>query len=159
METNPNNGNNTDSNNNPNPQDPNVATLTNNLYPPLIADTQVPFIRTSNYNIYFTLSQYNNAADIKNVQISLINQKTNMSVLNPIKYPSGIKLAPLQYDANKEGDYKYYIEIVVENNSENNDLISNYFDANQYYIIQLRFTSIAASDPPLTGGLDAWLYE
>ena len=30
METNPNNGNNTDSNNNPNPQDPNVATLTNN---------------------------------------------------------------------------------------------------------------------------------
>ena len=136
-----------------------MATLTNNLYPPLIADTQVPFIRTSNYKIYFTLSQYNNAADIKNVQISLTNQRTNMSVLNPTKYPSSIKLAPLQYDANKEGDYKYYVEIVVENSSENNDLISDYFEANQYYIVQLRFTSVTASDPPLTGGLDTWLYE
>jgi hypothetical protein len=70
-----------------------MPTIQNNLYPPIVPDAQSAFIRTSNCRIYFSLSNYNNKNDIKNVQISLINQKTNLSALNPKKYPSGIKIA------------------------------------------------------------------
>ena len=128
--------------------------ITSNLYPPLINDTMPSFIRTKTCRIYFSLSKYNSATDIKNVQISLINQKTNLSAFNSTNYPSGIKLATLMYDTSIQDDYNYYIEIPTT------DLEDGVFGLNQFYKVQLRFTSIAAENPPSDGQkLATWLYN
>lgn len=139
-----------------------MPTITNNLFPPVLPDSQPAFIRTQNFRIYFSLSEYNNINDIKNVQISIKNQKTNRSALNPSKYPSEIKLIDIEdvyLDDTKEGDYKYYIQINVNAIVNNSDIINNYFEINQYYIAQMRFTSTSASDPPSSGGIDTWLFN
>ena len=128
--------------------------ITSNLYPPLINDTLPSFIRTKTCRIYFSLSNYNSATDIKNVQISLINQRTNQSAFDTIKYPSGIKIASMIYDSNIQNDFNYYVEIPVK------DLAEGVFGLNQFYKVQLRFTSKSASDPPSLGkGLATWLYN
>ena len=128
--------------------------ITSNLYPPLVSDTLPSFIRTKTCRIYFSLSNYNSATDIKNVQISLINQRTNQSAFNSTKYPSGIKITTMTQDSNILDDYNYYVEIPI------NDLAEGAFGLNQFYKVQLRFTSRAASNPPSSGiGLATWLYN
>ena len=68
-----------------------------NLYPPII-DTYMPAYlnpivdQCQKCRIYFALSSMNTADEILYVQLSLINQKTNQSALNPILYPNGIKM-------------------------------------------------------------------
>ena len=108
-----------------------MATVVNNLYPPILPDTQSAFLRTgATYKIYFALSQYNNLEDIKNVQISLINQKTNRSALNPSKYPSEIKIINNENNnfhkiSDSQSDYNYYIELSTA--QANSDIINRYF--------------------------------
>ena len=128
--------------------------ITSNLYPPICPDTIPAFIRTKSCKIYFSLSMYNSAADIKNVQISLVNQRTNASALKTSTYPSGIKIANLYYDPDVRGDYNYYVQI------NPSDLVEGSFGLNQFYKVQLRFTSKAASNPPSSGtALAKWLYD
>ena len=128
--------------------------LMSNLYPPICPDTIPAFIRTKSCKIYFSLSMYNSAADIKNVQISLVNQRTNVSALKTSTYPSGIKIANLYYDPDMRGDYNYYVQI------NPSDLTEGSFGLNQFYKVQLRFTSKFASNPPSDGAaLAKWLYD
>lgn len=128
--------------------------ITTNLYPPIVQDTYPAFIRKSPCRFFFSLSSYNTAADIKNVQISLINQRNNASAFRTDLYPTGIKIVPIQYDSSAVGDYKYYIQIFPS------DLVEGEFGLNQFYKIQLRFTSTAAPNEPLDGkALATWLYE
>ena len=128
--------------------------ITSNLYPPIVTDTIPAFIRTKSCKIYFSLSMYNSAADIKNVQISLVNQRTNASALKTSTYPSGIKITSLYYDPDVRGDYNYYVQI------NPSDLIEGSFGLNQFYKVQLRFTSNSASNPPSNGtALAKWLYD
>ena len=128
--------------------------ITSGLYPPICPDTIPAFIRTKSCKIYFSLSMYNSAADIKNVQISLVNQRTNASALKTSTYPSGIKIANLYYDPDVRGDYNYYVQI------NPSDLTEGAFGLNQFYKVQLRFTSKSASNPPSSGAaLAKWLYD
>ena len=128
--------------------------ITSNLYPPILPDTTPAFIRTKSCKIYFSLSMYNSAADIKNVQIFLVNQRTNASALKTSTYPSGIKIASLYYDPDMRGDYNYYVQI------NPSDLAEGSFGLNQFYKVQLRFTSKSASNPPSSGtALAKWLYD
>ena len=128
--------------------------ITSNLYPPLVNDTMPSFIRTKTCRIYFSLSNYNSANDIQNVQISLINQKTNFSAFDSTSYPSGIKIASMIHDSSIQNDYSYYVEITT------NDLAEKVFGLNQFYKVQLRFTSTSAPNPPSSGkGLATWLYN
>lgn len=138
-----------------------MPTILNNLYPPVVRDVQPAFVRNSSKcRIYFSLSKYNSTEEIKNVQVSLVNQKTNQSALNASKYPSGIKIANLGINSQIQNDYKYYIDLTITNKTSTSDFITGYPGINQYYMVQLRFTSTQAPNPPSTGtGLDAWLYE
>ncbi len=139
-----------------------MSTITNNLYPPLMMDVYPSFLRDGTCRIYFSLSVYNNIEEIKNVQISLVNQKTNQSALNPTKYPSGIKIDSIKQDSTVKNDYKYYVELVPNQQPANSDINSDsgYFQINQFYIVQLRFTSTQASNPPSNGtGLESWLFN
>lgn len=128
--------------------------ITTNLYPPIVQDTQAAFVRTKSCKIYFSLSVYNSETDIKNVQISLVNQKTNASAFKTSSYPSGIKIATMVYDSDARGDYNYYVQI------NPSDLAEGAFGLNQFYKVQLRFTSVSASTPPSNGkALATWLYN
>ena len=132
-----------------------------NLYPPLTNTYEKAFLINSDdkekniCKVYFSLSKYNNIEDIKNVQISISNQYTNLSVLNEDLYPSEIKIDNVKLDNSITTDYKYYIEI------EPGDLKNNNFEYNQYYKIQLRFTSVYATNISLAlpQAISNWLNE
>lgn len=127
-----------------------MAGVNNNLYPPII-DTYMPaFIRTQECRVYFSLSLYNSIGEIKNAQVLVNNQNTNLTALDPTKYPSGIKIDSIKMDVDRETDDKYYVSIYP------NDLIDGIFNLNQYYKVQIRFTDISAPDPPEVK-IDSWL--
>lgn len=115
-----------------------MSTIISNLYPPIMLNVIPGFVRTSICKVYFSISNYNSVKDIANVQVTLTNVKNNASALNESFYPAGIKLTQLRYDSNVEGDYCYYIVI------RPSDLADDAFLLNQYYKIQLRFTSTDA---------------
>lgn len=127
--------------------------ITSNLYPPIVMDTLPSFVRTQSCRIYFSLSAYNAISDIKNVQVSITNQKTNASALKPSLYSSGIMLTDLLYDSSVVGDYPYYVQI------NPSDLADGAFGLNQFYKVQLRFTNIKAPDPTDERKLAKWLYD
>ena len=127
-----------------------------NLYPPIV-ETYIPaFLIGSDTDkdicrVYFTLSMFNTTAEIANVQVSVRNQYTNLSVLSKTKYPSEIMIAALQEDATRTSDDRYYIEI------KKTDIQGGDFEINQYYKVQLRFTHKDAPSAPTNGKLDGWL--
>ena len=130
-----------------------MALMLNTLYPPIMMDVIPGFIRTSTCRVYFSISDYNSVKDIANVQVSLVNVRTNISALNTDLYPAGIKLTQLLYDSQKQDDYCYYITISPA------DLVDGEFLLNQYYKIQLRFTSKDAENISLNAPqrISTWL--
>ena len=132
--------------------------INNTLFPPVI-DTYAPAFLIGSSSIvkntcklYFSLSNYNSINEIRNVQVSIANQKTNESVLNKTKYPCEIMLTPIYTDATRVSDDKYYIEIVSGD-------IEDGFEINQYYKVQLRFTGADAASVSLDTpqAIDSWL--
>lgn len=129
-----------------------MANLNITLYPPQIPTYQNAFVLTSKCRIYFSLSIYNSYKDIQNnAQITVSNQNTNQSVLSLTKYPNEIKLCNVKIDNTKSSD-KYYIEIEPED-------LQNGFQINQYYKVQIRFTSANAPTPPDSAAIDKWLVD
>lgn len=123
----------------------------NNLYPPIISTYMPAFIRTTACRIYFSLSIYNSIEEIKNVQIVISNQNTNLSALAVNLYPAGIKITDLHIDNSISGNDKYYIEIRPE------DLDSGIFELNQFYKVQIRFTGTGATPLTDSSKIAAWL--
>lgn len=123
------------------------------LYPPVINNTFMPaFVNNTNARVYFELPEFNSLSEIKNAQITVSNQNTNLTVLDRTKYPSEIMLKNVQVD-NTRIDDKYYIEI------NPSDLQGEVFEIDNYYNVQIRFTAAAATDISLTTpqALDSWL--
>lgn len=117
--------------------------VNSNLYPPLLETYSQSFLINSGdaskdtCKIYFSLSQYNSISEIANAQITVCNQNYNQSVLDSNLYPCAIMLSPVLIDNSKETDDKYYIEIKKTD-------IEGGFKINQYYKVQIRFTSTSA---------------
>ena len=128
-----------------------MAGIGNNLYPPIVATYMPAFIRTQSCKIYFSLSMYNSYEDIKNVQVIISNQNTNISALKTSTYPAGIKITNLNIDSSIDGDDKYYITISP------NDLEGGVFELNQFYKVQLRFTNINAANITDSQKIASWL--
>ena len=123
-----------------------------NLYPPQMPTYQDAFLATETCRIYFSLSIYNSFNEInKNAQVTVSNQQTNKSVLAQAKYPNEIKLCEVKRDAARASD-QYYIEILPAD-------LENGFEINQYYKVQIRFTSSTAPEPPSNAGIDKWLVD
>ena len=123
-----------------------------NLYPPQMPTYQDAFLATETCRIYFSLSIYNSFNEInKNAQVTVSNQQTNKSVLLGTKYPNEIKLCEVKRDAARASD-QYYIEIFPAD-------LENGFEINQYYKVQIRFTSSTAPEPPSDAGIDKWLVD
>ena len=129
-----------------------------NLYPPIVETYAPAFLIGSGTDkdicrVYFSLSMFNTTAEIANVQVSVRNQYTNLSVLSKTKYPSEIMIVALQEDATRTSDDRYYIEI------KKTDIQGGDFEINQYYKVQLRFTQNHEDvlPVPTDGKLDGWL--
>jgi len=119
-------------------------------------------VNTTNKNyicrVYFALSPYNNISEIMNAQVTVRSQSNNRTALHPDKYPCEVMLKSIYIDDNRFTDDKYYIEIKPE------DLKGCNFTIDQYYKVQIRFTSIDAedpginlSDPDAVQAIDEWL--
>lgn len=129
-----------------------------NLYPPVV-ETYIPAfligssdIQKNTCRVYFSISLYNSLSDIKNAQVTVANQNTNLSVLDKSKYPCEIMLTDIKTDLTRTSDDKYYIEIKPSDIEEG-------FVINQYYKVQIRFTAAGAADVDLTPPqkIDNWL--
>lgn len=129
-----------------------------NLYPPVV-DTYMPAflvgssdIQKNTCRVYFSISLYNSLNDIKNAQVTVANQNTNLSVLNKSKYPCEIMLTDIKTDLTRVSNDKYYIEIKTSDIEEG-------FQINQYYKVQIRFTAAGAADVSLDTpqAIDSWL--
>ena len=136
-----------------------AANFVNNLYPPII-DTYMPAfvyedrgVSAPICRVYFSLSAYNSPAEIDHVQMTIVNQNTNMSVIDTL-HPTGIKLARLKEDTTLTSDDRYYINIWSDDITD--------FDINQFYKIQLRFSDIGpedSSDDNMMPASGKWLLE
>lgn len=129
-----------------------------NLYPPVLETYMPAFlvgssdVQKNTCRVYFSISLYNSLSDIKNAQVTVANQNTNLSVLNKSKYPCEIMLTDIKTDLTRTSDDKYYIEIKPSDIEEG-------FQINQYYKIQIRFTAAGAANVPMTTpqAIDSWL--
>jgi len=128
-----------------------MAGISNNLYPPSMSTYMPAFLRTQVCRVYFSLSPYNSIDEIMNAQVSISNQKTNVSALSSTLYPAAIKITSISTDTSITTDEKYYIEI------NPSDLTSGIFELNQYYKVQIRFTATGAGTPPSGTQIASWL--
>lgn len=134
--------------------------INNNLYPPIV-DSYMPAFLIDSGNalkdtcrVYFSLSAFNSFNDIKdNAQVIVRNQNTNLSMLNPEKYPCEVMLTTVHEDVTRKTDDKYYIDITK------NDMVNDKFEINQYYKVQIRFTGANAASVSLATPqqIDGWL--
>lgn len=120
-----------------------------NFYPPIVETYMPAFVSSQSCRVYFALSQYINKEDVKGIHVTVRNQYTNLSALDPIKYPSEMILMSgiLQEDPEIKTDYKYYIEI-------NNSDIKNGFTNDLCYKVQIRFSQV---ESPSSQAADGWL--
>jgi hypothetical protein len=114
--------------------------ILSNLYPPIV-DTYMPAFVVNELKgtckIYFSLSKYNTASDIKSIWVTVNNQYTNESVVNTA---TGLKVfSTLSVDSSRDGDDKYYITL-------QNEDIKDGWSLNQLYKVQIRFCSVAPPD-------------
>lgn len=113
-----------------------MATLANTLYPPVVSTFQNAFVNTQDAVVYFTLSSFNSADDIKRVHISVVDQMTNENALN---LSSGLLIEDLMYDTTSG---MYYVTIPTTK------MQNNYFNVNQFYKVQIRFDAYSGNDVP-----------
>ena len=107
------------------------------IYPPTLASTQSAFLATTdNYPIYFTLQSMTSKSNIGHVQVKVVDQQSNSSIVNTSLYPDGIiyKDATAIKSASTEGTY--YVEIL------SSDLRQSW-TAGRCYKIQVRFGTTA----------------
>lgn len=132
---------------------------TNALYPAVIETYMPAFLIDSGdiekdiCKVYFSISQYNSFSDIVNAQVSVRNQNTNISVLNPLKYPCEVMLTNIYVDESITTDAKYYIKI------QKTDMENNNFKIDEYYKVQIRFTDTEAEEVSMAipQAIDSWL--
>lgn len=99
------------------------------IYPPILQSTQTAFLVSTNpYRIYFTLQSITSYNDIGHVQIRIVRQSNNKSIVDINQYPDGIIYQP---PPTAEGN-RYYVDI-------NSGILAEKWQAGYLYKIQMRF--------------------
>lgn len=102
------------------------------IYPPTLASAQPAFLADEKtYNVYFTLQSMTGFSSIGHIQIRVVDQQSNASIVNTALYPDGIIYKAAT--AIKQGETAYYIPIV-----QAEDLRQSWVSG-RCYKIQLRF--------------------
>lgn len=103
------------------------------IYPPILQSTQTAFLASTNpYRIYFTLQSVTSYSDIGHVQIRIVRQSNNKSIVDTNQYPDGVIYQP---PPTAEGS-RYYVDI-------NSGVLAEKWQAGYLYKIQMRFGSNA----------------
>lgn len=99
------------------------------IYPPILQSTQTAFLASTNpYRIYFTLQSVTSYNDIGHVQIRIVRQSNNKSIVDINQYPDGVIYQP---PPTAEGS-RYYVDI-------NSGVLAEKWQAGYLYKIQMRF--------------------
>lgn len=99
------------------------------IYPPILQSTQTAFLASTNpYRIYFTLQSVTSYNDIGHVQIRIVRQSNNKSIVDINQYPDGVIYQP---PPTAEGN-RYYVDI-------NSGILAEKWQAGYLYKIQMRF--------------------
>lgn len=102
------------------------------IYPPTLKSTQSVFLASSNsYSIYFTLQSVTSFSEIGHVQIRLVRQSNNKSIVNTSLYPDGI-IYKNASSINTSDSPTYSVAISVSELSEK-------WQAGYLYKVQMRF--------------------
>ena len=117
----------------------------NNIYPPVLNSTQPAFsVNSSPYYIFFSLPSVMNYDSIGHIQIRIVKQTNNRTIVDTSKYPDGIiyksktniqnattiREGETQYDESRKS--QYYVAI------SQSELAENWKEGYQYKV-QLRF--------------------
>ena len=104
-----------------------------NIYPPTLTSTQPPFLYTTpQYTIYFTLQKVTAFSDIGHIQVRVMRQSDNKSVVSTAKYPDGTIYSSTDgvfYEARYD---RFGINV-------NKDDLSETWQPGYLYKIQMRF--------------------
>lgn len=104
------------------------------IYPPTLQSSQSAFLYTvTSYSIYFNLQKITQFSEIGHLQIRLVRQSNNRTIVNTSKYPDGI-IYKTPSQIFKANDNKYSIAIL------NTDLAEPW-QAGCLYKVQMRFGS------------------
>ena len=105
------------------------------IYPPTLQSTQPAFLNTiSEYIIYFNLQSITSYSDIGHVQVRIVRQLTNQTIVNTQKYPDGIiykSYSDIKWlDSNRtKGSISVYRK----------DDLAEYWEPDCVYKVQMRF--------------------
>ena len=115
--------------------------LTNNLFPPLV-DTYTAGFKINNgvgtCTVKFSLSPYTSQSEVKSVWVSIVNPRTNKTVVKDESSTGLLSKDFSNLNTNNEGEIEFPIQ--------NNDLQGGTWSANQTYKIQLRLCSKASQE-------------
>lgn len=118
------------------------------IYPPTLQSTQPAFLATTpDYEIKYTLQKVTSAETIKHIQIRVVEQRSNSSIVNTSKYPDNIIYKNV--DLTKEAS-PYGIKILTSD-------LRKPWSPGVCYKIQLRFGS--TSFPSDLSAFAAWKEE
>lgn len=118
------------------------------IYPPTLQSTQPAFLATtSDYEIKYTLQKVTSAETIKHIQIRVVEQRSNSSIVNTSKYPDNIIYKNV--DLTKEAS-PYGIKILTSD-------LRKPWSPGVCYKIQLRFGS--TNFPSDLSAFAAWKKE
>ena len=99
------------------------------IYPPILQSTQTAFLASTNpYRIYFTLQSVTSYDDIGHVQIRIVRQSNNKSIVDINQYPDGVIYQPPPTAERN----RYYVDI-------NSGVLAEKWQAGYLYKIQMRF--------------------
>lgn len=107
------------------------------IYPPTLASTQPAFLAaTDNYPVFFTLQNMSGKGNIGHIQVRVVDQLSNSSIVKTSLYPDGIiyKDTAAIKDGGSEG--LYYVEIAASDLKQN-------WTPGRCYKIQIRFGTTA----------------
>lgn len=118
------------------------------IYPPTLQSTQPAFLATTpDYEIKYTLQKVTSAETIKHIQIRVVEQRSNSSIVNTAKYPDNIIYKNV--DLTKEAS-PYGIKILTSD-------LRKPWSPGVCYKIQLRFGS--TNFPSDLSAFAAWKKE
>ena len=129
----------------------------NNLYPPIIEDYMPAFVNSLIIN--FNISPFNTADQFNletGIQISIRDQKTNKSVLNPAYAPNeilfvGATINNISFGSGGENKISFSADELKK------ILREDHFKLNSYYKIQIRFTKAGIFPPNSFTNQASWL--
>ena len=117
------------------------------LFPPILESSQPSFVGklTSEYRVYFRLSDYVNYANVAHVDFRITLQSNNSSVVNSKQWPDQIIYKVKERkdglgDITDHGNglYSVLIKSDILNTGDNFDIIAGHWEDNTYYKIQAR---------------------